>query len=124
MIPEWDYERVDMGNLQRTVYGDLALMYLNAANPPVVRNQRGYVSALPTRNGAGDYTLTLATDNGVAQNNSFFTATCMAAAPGAIGVEFLTTTTHRVRTFSLTVVPAIAAADIDFVLTIGEFSPS
>lgn len=113
-----------MGNLNITVLGVLGFMYLNAANPPVVRNQRGYVAALPTRNGAGDYTLTLATDNGVAQNSSQFQAALSQNAPGAVGVEFLTTTTHRVRTFSLTTVPAIAAADIDFWIRIEELPPA
>lgn len=111
-----------MASLKIDVKGELAFMYLNAANPPVIRNQRGYVSALPTRNGAGDYTLTLQTDNGAAQNEMQVAATISQNAPGALGVEFLTTTTHRVRTFSLTTVPAIAAADIDFWIRISQFA--
>ena len=83
--------------------------------------QRGFASFV--RNGVGDYTFTLS--NGVDMTNQgVVSATPNNNAPAAIAVEVLTTTTFRVRTFSLTTVPAVAAADIDFWLQVFESGPN
>lgn len=83
--------------------------------------QRGFASFV--RNGVGDYTFTLST--GVDMTNQGVVGITLGGAiPGGCSVEVLTTTTFRVRTFSLTVVPAVAAADIDFWVQVFETGPN
>jgi hypothetical protein len=81
--------------------------------------QRGFANPGFVRNGVGDYTLTL--QDGVnSQTQGVVTCGLQSAASGMISVEFLTTTTLRVRTFT----GANAAADIDFWLSVQEAGPA
>lgn len=113
-----------MSSLAQNTLGFNAFCSFNAdAAAAAFFVQRGFTSPGFVRNGVGDYTLTLV--NGVDMTNQgVVQATVQNNAPGIIGVEVLTTTTLRVRTFSATTVPAIAAADLDFWLQVFETGPS
>ena len=113
-----------MPSLSPNVLGATAMCSFNAdAAAAAFFVQRGFANPGFLRNGAGDYTLTL--QDGVnSQTQAVVLQGIQNATPGALAVEFLTTTTIRVRTFSLTAVPAIAAADLDFWLAIFEIGPA
>lgn len=113
-----------MSSLSQNVLGFNAFASFNAdAAAAAFFVQRGFASPGFVRNGVGDYTFTLS--NGVDMTNQgIVQATIQNNAPGIIGVEVLTTTTFRVRVFSATTVPAIAAADLDFWLQVYETGPN
>ena len=92
------------------------------AAAPVYRSQRGFASTAITRNGAGDYTLTL----GQAYDSTLtkVLATVIGPALHTISVEWASSTTLRVRTTTITAVPAIAAADLDFNVEVQEMGPA
>lgn len=111
-----------MPSLASNVMGLNAFCSFNAdAAAAAFLVQRGFASFV--RNGVGDYTFTLSTgvdmstqgNVSVSINNNAF---------AAAAVEVLTTTTFRVRTCTMTAVPAVAAADVDFWITVFETGPA
>lgn len=114
---------------QQTSYAPLvlgwqALAFVDSdAVTPVYRRQRGFASTAITRNGAGDYTLTLSDAVDAAADLLLqLTVQNNALAFGAIDVP--TATTLRTRTASATAVPAITAADLDYFVFVGNFGPN
>lgn len=107
-----------MPTLAPNVLGFTAFCSFNAdAAAAAFFVQRGFTSFV--RNGVGDYTLTL-TDGVNSQTQGMVHGTVQNNAAAMIGVEFLTTTTLRVRTLT----SAAAAADIDFWLFVMESGPN
>jgi hypothetical protein len=115
-----------MPSLIENVLGFNAFCSFNAdAGAPAFFTQRGFANPGFTRNGAGDYTLTL--QDGVnTQTQGVVLMGVQNNAPALISVEFLTTTTLRVRTLSATTAtpPVLAAADVDFWLMVMEAGPN
>lgn len=121
-----------MSTLQGTVYGQLAVAAIGVSSidsVPVAGyfNQRGFTEASddnPLANGVGDVTLSLT--NGVAFDNCLITTGVNDNAFAAISVEFLTTTTLRTRTCSISTAtpPVVAAANLNYWITVDEFSPA
>lgn len=88
------------------------------AAAPAFRQQRGFTGAAGiTRNGAGDYTLTLTEEIGA---NAMLFATTNAGAGAMIDAVRASATTVRVRSLS----SAAMAADNDFCLMILELGPN
>lgn len=103
-----------MGNLIANAQGDVALASVDAdAVAPAFLMNRGF-SAL-TRNGAGDYALTLSNAQ-LMTTQAVVLGQVRAATPGLISVVATSTTSLQVLTWSCTVGmdADTAAADIDF----------
>jgi hypothetical protein len=81
---------------------------VDAAASPAWLNRRGFSGAAPTRNGAGDYTLTLT--EGVDATNIQVFVTLEKATVGFAGYTIVSDTQIRIYTFDGTP----AAADTDF----------
>lgn len=108
-----------MSSTAGQVLGAIACSFDADAAAPKFFGQRGFANPGFTRNGVGDYTLVL--QDGVnIQTQGVCTHGLQANAPGMMAVEFLTTTTLRVRTLN----SAAAAADLDFWLAIQEMGPN
>lgn len=108
-----------MPSLVENVLGFNAFCSFDAAVGASFNVQRGFANPGFLRNGAGDYTLTL--QDGVnAQTQGVVLQGIQGAVAGCIAVEFLTTTTIRVRTTD----NAGAATDLDFWLLVMEAGPA
>jgi hypothetical protein len=109
-----------MSMLSGQIMGIIAACSFNAdPATPGYNVQRGFANPGFVRNGAGDYTLTL--QDGVnTQTQGVVTGALQGNAPGMLAVEFLSTTTVRVRTLN----SAGAAADLDFWLSVQEIGPN
>ena len=109
-----------MPTLAQNVLGFTAFCSFNAdAAAAAFFVQRGFANPGFVRNGVGDYTLTL--QDGVnTQTQGMVLQGIQNNAAAMIAVEFLTTTTIRVRTLT----SAAAAADIDFWLVVLEAGPN
>jgi hypothetical protein len=101
-------------------YGLHAVCNFDAdAAAPVFRNQRGFTGAAGvTRNGAGDYTLTLS--DGIAQAQSCIVANTNAGAASIIDAQWVTATTIRIRTTT----SGAVATDLDFSVVIHDMGPN
>jgi len=109
------------GSLNQNSMGDLAFGIVDASVPEFDMN-RGFAAAI-TDNGAGDLSLT------VSNAQAFDTAaivqvTPLGAIPTVVAVEVVSTTVLRVRTLTATVVPVIAAADVDYWIRVTPVSPA
>jgi hypothetical protein len=102
--------------------GAAALCSVASGANPTYRINKGFASTAITRTGAGDYTLTLL-DACQLQNEAVVLTGIGNNAFAAIAVEFLTTTTIRTRACTMTAVPAVAAADVDFWLAVFRTGP-
>jgi len=92
---------------------------------PTYRRQRGFAATAIVRTGAGDVTLTLAEPLDIgALADRMILATVEGPALHTISVEQASATTLRVRTNTITAVPAVAPADLDFHLVVLEFGPN
>lgn len=112
-----------MPSLSSAIMGLIAVASFDGdATTPAYRMSRGFTSAI-TRTGAGDYTLTL-TDGVNAQTQALVQATSAHNAFACISVEFLTTTTLRIRTAVLAATPSVTATDIDFWIQVQEIGPA
>lgn len=103
-----------MPSLNAQAQGDLALGIVDASEAAFTLN-RGFSSI--TDNGVGDLTLVLKDQQNLA-NSAICSVTPLNNAPAIVGAEPVSTTGLRVRTYSVTTVPAVAAADIDFYVRI------
>lgn len=111
-------------SLAATVLGILAACWVDAdAATPVYRSQRGFSSAAIVRNSAGNYTLTLQ-DAISTTADVLITCGCNNSALGIVTVNLASTTTLTALMATTTVVPAIAAADIDFWVKVEQFGPA
>lgn len=106
-----------MSNLSEQVYGKL-IGSVDGGAAPVFFLNRGFVDAI-TRNGAGDYTLTISTGQGCdLQTGALVTLTVGGATPLISSVEVLTTTTFRCR-FETN---AGVATDTDFWVSVQQIA--
>lgn len=111
-----------MPSLISTVVGLNAFCSFNADGAaPAFLVQRGFASF--TRNGVGDYTFTLSQGVDLSAQG-LVSVTAQGATVASCAVEILTSTTFRLRTFTLTTAPAIAAAEVDVWITVSETGPS
>jgi hypothetical protein len=93
---------------------------------PVYFRQRGFAGGTAiVRNGAGDYTLTLSEPLDVGANpDRMIQLTVAGGALHGGSVEVASATTLRIRTYTVTAAPTVAAADLDFYITVGEIGPN
>lgn len=107
-----------MSNLNIVAQGLCAIATIDgdAVTPTYIR-QRGFTGAI-TRNGAGDYTLTLNEAWDFAGGAAVPIVTVLNNALAFASVEVVSATQLRVRMASATVVPAITAADLNFTILI------
>jgi len=80
---------------------------VDAGNPPAYVYSRGFAAAI-TRNGVGDYTLTL--DQGIDSTQSSIKVTPRQSPGAIVSAVHVSDTDKRIRTFNA----VGAAADIDF----------
>lgn len=108
-------------SLSQQVYG-AAYCSVDASNAAFFV-QRGFDAAI-VDNGAGDFTLTL--EDAYDFDNCIVTSGVVygGVAGASITVEILSATQLRVRTATVSVVPAVAAADLDFWLKIEQIAPN
>lgn len=112
-----------MPSISNQVLGLLALAVVDSdAATPVYRNQRGMASTAITRTGAGDYTLT--TSDAYDSTRIVMSLVVNGGALHGGSVEYASTTTLRVRTYTVTATPTVAAADLDYSLSMQEISPN
>lgn len=105
-----------MGNSRAgLIYGlHAAASILGAAGGATYDRQRGFVAAVPTRNGAGDYTATLSDAIDATPAQHLPICQPCSGASAMLDAVIVTATTVRVRTFT----GANAAADMRFTIAI------
>lgn len=112
-----------MPSLDRIILGTLAVASVDGTGAYI--SQRGFTADPPVHNGAGDNTLAL-TDGLDLENDGTVTVGSNRNGPAFIAVEYLTTTSFRVRTAALTIAGTITilATNVDFWVQIDEIAPT
>lgn len=123
--------------LQGNIYGSLAVASVNAeanhalSNSTNFLNQRGFEEEITT-NGQGDYTLVLQDGANLVMSGLVRTGLVKgqgadnAVLFGVVAVEYLTTTTLRVRVahISTATPPVVGPIYLNFWIKISQFSPN
>lgn len=112
-----------MGTLNNQSMGDLAVgAVVLTAGAPAFGGQRGFADAI-VDNGVGDYSLTMSNAQALT-TAGIVSVTPGGAVPCGWACEVVSAAVVRVRIFSLTVVPAVAAVDVNFWIRISPLSPA